>query len=77
MPADLGLFASGTQAKIQNGVNAINAIADAGPAVFDEQGVPTSALSLTGVESRFRPDRQPALGGLLLDRAHALTKLLH
>lgn len=45
-------------------------------AVFDKQGVPTSALSLTGVESRFRPDRQPVLGGLLLDRAHALTKLL-
>ncbi len=44
-----------------------------GAAVFDRSGSPAWALSLTGVESRFREDRRPELGRLLLDRAHRLT----
>lgn len=47
-----------------------------GAAVFDANGLPAWALSLTGVESRFRPDRQPALGRLLLKKAHQLTEQL-
>jgi DNA-binding IclR family transcriptional regulator len=47
-----------------------------GAAVFDRNGRPEWALSLTGVESRFRSDRIPALGAVLLDQAHALTKVL-
>jgi DNA-binding IclR family transcriptional regulator len=47
-----------------------------GAAVFDSTGAPAWALSLTGVESRFEADRAPELGRLLLDRAHALTKVL-
>jgi DNA-binding IclR family transcriptional regulator len=47
-----------------------------GAAVFDRAGSPAWALSLTGVESRFRDDRRPELGRLLLDRAHRLTQLL-
>ncbi|GAA2234653.1 IclR family transcriptional regulator [Herbiconiux moechotypicola] len=47
-----------------------------GAAVFDATGRPAWALSLTGVESRFRPDRRPELGRLLLDHAHTLTKAL-
>lgn len=47
-----------------------------GAAVFDHRGAPTWALSLTGVESRFRPDRVPELGEALLDSAHRLTQLL-
>jgi len=43
-------------------------------AVFDRTGRPRSALSLTGVRSRFTDDRIPALGRLLLDRAHALSR---
>ena len=43
-------------------------------AVFDHDGRPTSALSLTGVESRFGADRRPALGRALLDAAHALSR---
>lgn len=45
-----------------------------GAAVFDSSGSPAWALSLTGVESRFRPDRRPELGRLLLHQAHALTR---
>ncbi|RRO16887.1 IclR family transcriptional regulator [Saccharopolyspora rhizosphaerae] len=45
-------------------------------AVFDHNGKPAWALTLTGVESRFRPDRQPELGALLLHEAHALTRRL-
>ncbi len=44
-----------------------------GAAVFDGTGRPRWALSLTGVESRFRPQRQEELGQALLARAHELT----
>jgi DNA-binding IclR family transcriptional regulator len=44
-----------------------------GAAVFDRSGRPAWALSLTGVETRFKPDRQPELGTLLLDQAHLLS----
>lgn len=45
-------------------------------AVFDRAGAPAWALSLTGVETRFRPDRHRELGTLLLEQAHVLTGLL-
>ncbi|HWD01175.1 MAG TPA: IclR family transcriptional regulator [Amycolatopsis sp.] len=45
-------------------------------AVFNAAGEPAWALTLTGVESRFRPARQAELGALLLREAHALTKVL-
>ncbi|WP_408897404.1 IclR family transcriptional regulator [Nocardioides sp. R1-1] len=44
-------------------------------AVFDASGRPEWALTLTGVEQRFRPDRQPLLGRLLLEEAHRLSRL--
>ncbi|GAA3916439.1 IclR family transcriptional regulator [Microbacterium invictum] len=44
-----------------------------GAAVFDQQGRPEWALSLTGVQFRFGPDRLPALGRTLLAHAHQLT----
>ncbi|MBD0863034.1 IclR family transcriptional regulator [Gordonia sp. zg691] len=44
-----------------------------GAAVFDRAGRPAWALSLTGVETRFRPDRIREMGDLLLDQAHLLT----
>lgn len=44
-----------------------------GAAVFDQQGLPAWALSLTGIEPRFRPDRQEFLGKLLLEEAHRIT----
>jgi DNA-binding IclR family transcriptional regulator len=44
-----------------------------GAAVFDHAGRPAWALSLTGVEFRFSPDRLPELGRLLLAHAHQLT----
>lgn len=44
-----------------------------GAAVFDRQGQPQWALSLTGVEFRFGPDRLPELGRTLLAHAHQLT----
>lgn len=47
-----------------------------GAAVFDRAGAPAWALSLTGVESRFRDDRRAELGRLLLNQAHRLTQLL-
>lgn len=47
-----------------------------GAAVFDAAGNPAWALSLTGIESRFRPERQAFLGGLLLEQAHELSKRL-
>lgn len=47
-----------------------------GAAVFDAVGRPAWALSLTGVESRYREDRRPELGRLLLAEAHALTRRL-
>ena len=47
-----------------------------GAAVFDQQGRPAWALSLTGIEPRFRPDRQDFLGKLLLEEAHRMTARL-
>lgn len=44
-----------------------------GAAVFDHAGRPEWALSLTGVEFRFGPDRIAALGRTLLSHAHQLT----
>ena len=45
-------------------------------AVFDHLGQPAWALTITGVESRFRAERRPALGQLLLDEAHRVTLTL-
>lgn len=45
-------------------------------AVFGRAGEPAWALTLTGVESRFRPARRRELGALLLKEAHALTNTL-
>lgn len=47
-----------------------------GAAVFDRAGQPAWALSLTGVQTRFRPDREPALGAALLRAAHEMTQRL-
>ncbi|WP_205471939.1 IclR family transcriptional regulator [Nocardioides sp. SYSU D00038] len=47
-----------------------------GAAVFDGDGRPAWALSLTGIEQRFGPARQPELGALLLHEAHELTRAL-
>jgi DNA-binding IclR family transcriptional regulator len=47
-----------------------------GAAVFDGSDQPAWALSLTGIEARFAPERQPELGHLLLEHAHRLTKSL-
>nr|WP_246336180.1 IclR family transcriptional regulator [Flexivirga oryzae] len=44
-----------------------------GAVVFDRAENPAWALSLTGVDHRFAPDRQPELGALLLDAARQLT----
>lgn len=44
-----------------------------GAAVFDGHGRPAWALSLTGVETRFSPERRPQLGQLLLEAAHRLS----
>jgi DNA-binding IclR family transcriptional regulator len=44
-----------------------------GAAVFDRQGSPRWALSITGIESRLAPPRQAELGRVLMDEAHALT----
>ncbi|WP_245866061.1 IclR family transcriptional regulator [Prauserella marina] len=45
-------------------------------AIFDADGKPAWALTLTGIETRFKPARQPELGALLLHEAHALTRHL-
>lgn len=45
-------------------------------AVFGRGGEPAWALTLTGVESRFREGRRGELGALLLREAHALTRVL-
>jgi DNA-binding IclR family transcriptional regulator len=45
----------------------------AGAAVFDRSGRPAWALSLTGVETRFRPERLRGLGAALLEAAHTLS----
>lgn len=47
-----------------------------GAAVFDAAGRPAWALSITGIESRFRPERQVELGRLLLDQAHEVSERL-
>ena len=47
-----------------------------GAAVFDASGNPAYALSITGIESRFADARRPALGRMLLDEAHALSRRL-
>ena len=47
-----------------------------GAAVFDKAGQPQWALSITGIESRLAPERQPQLGRTLLEHAHALSKRL-
>lgn len=44
-----------------------------GAAVFDRGGRPAWALSLTGVETRFKPERQRELGKRLLEEAHLLS----
>lgn len=44
-----------------------------GAAVFDPSGRPAWALSLTGIEQRFRPGRREDLGELLLAEAHRLS----
>ena len=46
-------------------------------AVFDRSGQPAWALTLTGIETRFRPQRQPELGALLLQEAHSLSHKLN
>ncbi|MEU4412903.1 IclR family transcriptional regulator [Nocardia salmonicida] len=45
-------------------------------AVFDRRDEPRWALSLTGVESRFRAERHEVLGTLLLRHAHELSLTL-
>lgn len=47
-----------------------------GAAIFDASGSPAYALSITGIESRFSDARRPALGRVLLDEAHALSRRL-
>jgi DNA-binding IclR family transcriptional regulator len=47
-----------------------------GAAVFDVEGRPQWALSLTGIEQRFGADRRQELGAMLLREAHALTQAL-
>ena len=44
-----------------------------GAAVFDRTGRPAWALSLTGVETRFKSERHHELGTLLLEQAHVLS----
>ena len=44
-----------------------------GAAVFDRTGKPAWALSITGVETRFKPERHAELGSLLLEHAHQLS----
>ena len=47
-----------------------------GAAVFDAEGQPRWALSLTGIEQRFAPARRRELGAVLLREAHALSLAL-
>lgn len=47
-----------------------------GAAVFDQSGRPAWALSLTGIEPRFRGERQETLGRLLMEEAHRISSLL-
>ncbi|HEU4669018.1 MAG TPA: IclR family transcriptional regulator [Arthrobacter sp.] len=48
-----------------------------GAAVFDPAGRPAWALSLTGIEPRFKPGRQEELGSLLMAEAHRITQQLN
>jgi DNA-binding IclR family transcriptional regulator len=43
-------------------------------AIFSASGQPEAALSITGVESRFRRQRQAELGSRLLELAHELSR---
>jgi DNA-binding IclR family transcriptional regulator len=45
-------------------------------AIFDRGNRPMWALSLTGIEVRFRPERQQELGRLLLLEAHRVSRKL-
>lgn len=45
-----------------------------GAAVFDAEGLPQWALSLTGIDHRFADDRRPELGHFLLQEAHELSR---
>lgn len=45
-----------------------------GAAVFDATGRPIGALSLTGIESRFAPNRRCELGRILMRHAHAISR---
>ncbi len=47
-----------------------------GAAIFDRKGRPQWALSVTGVEPRFRTERIPILGRILLEQAHEVTRRL-
>jgi DNA-binding IclR family transcriptional regulator len=47
-----------------------------GAAIFDAAGRPAWALSLTGIDSRFKPERQAELGHLLVEQAHVVTRKL-
>lgn len=47
-----------------------------GAGVFDFGGRPAWAISLTGIEPRFKPERQSELGALLLAEAHRLGSQL-
>jgi DNA-binding IclR family transcriptional regulator len=44
-----------------------------GAAVFNQHGRPAWALSLTGIEPRFREDRRDRLGRLLMEEAHRIS----
>ncbi|MEU2775053.1 IclR family transcriptional regulator [Streptomyces sp. NPDC007162] len=46
-------------------------------AVFDHAGKPLWALTVTGVETRFRAERRPELGAVLLREAHTLGRTLN
>ncbi|MBK5237869.1 MAG: IclR family transcriptional regulator [Actinomycetales bacterium] len=47
-----------------------------GAAIFDASARPAWALSLTGIDSRFKPERQAELGRLLVEHAHVVTRKL-
>jgi DNA-binding IclR family transcriptional regulator len=47
-----------------------------GAAIFDATGRPAWALSVTGIEPRFRADRQSEIGRILLEQAHVVTQRL-
>lgn len=47
-----------------------------GASIFDASARPAWALSLTGIDSRFKPKRQAELGRLLVEHAHVVTRKL-